>query len=622
MKHIDETPSPASDHISGVLVDSHGSTGRVALDTRRRKTRNAQSRWARILQWTHSRDLDEGVSLVIIGALIGAVAGLGVVGFYLLIDASYAALTAWPQHHIPWLGQAILRTALTSIGVWLAWFITRRARAGEGQNVPDVQLAVARHGGIIRARPVVARTVASAITLGSGGSVGSEGPVAVLGATVGSLLGRGLRFQPRHIKIFVGCGAAAGIAGAFNAPFAGAFFALEEILGSFSVGAFSPVVIASVVGALTVRSFLGTHPAFHMPELPDVHPIANALLYPILGVASGLVSALYSRLDVLAPKVMRRTPGPDWVRPLVGGALVGCIVVASRGLLAGNGHLAIPRDIFGVLPWYVLIALSFAKILATVITLGSGGSGGVFTPTLFIGASLGGGVGALMRDVLPGHLVHPESWALVGMAGLVSGATRAPLTAIFMVYELTNDSAYVVPLMVVSVVAFITAKRFAPHGLYDGWLAARGQHLAHGVDQSIMDHLRVRDAADSTAARAHPAMSLPELSRLMSDARASTLAVVDEDGVFLGLIGQHQLHEALAQPFDARQLIIAEDLLERLPEIEPSQSLREALATMSTNGCDALPVIGLDANGRHHFVGLITRAAAFAAYDRALEHSV
>ena len=583
----------------------------------------AVSRWsARALDWIHTRDLDEGISLVIIGAIIGVAAGLGVVGFYLLIDGSYAVLTAWPQRHIPWIGQAILRVAFTSIGVWLAWFITKRARAGEGQNVPDVQLAVARRGGVIHGRPVVARTVASAVTLGSGGSVGSEGPVAVLGAFVGSLLGRRLRFQPRHVKIFVGCGAAAGIAGAFNAPFAGAFFALEEILLSFSIGAFSPVVIASVVGALTVQAFLGTHPAFHMPELADVHPIENALLYPILGVACGLASALYSTLDAAAPKIMRRTPGPEWVRPLVGGAIVGCIVVASRGYLAGNGHLAIRRDIFGLLPWYVLIALSLAKILATVITLGSGGSGGVFTPALFIGASLGGGVGALGAELIPGHVVHPASWALVGMAGLVSGATRAPLTAMFMVYELTNDSAYVVPLMIVSVVAFITAKRFARYGLYDGWLAARGQHVAHGVDESIMEGIHLRDVTDTTLPRIGPEMGLAEVARLMSECRASTLPVVDETDSLLGLIGQHQLHEALAQSFDARQLIIAEDIVERLPSLQPSQSLRDALASMGAAGRDALPVIEIDVEGREHFVGLITRAAAFAAYDRALEHSV
>lgn len=570
----------------------------------------------------HARDYDEGGALLAIGAIIGVVAGLGVVAFYLLIDGSYAVLSAWPERHVPFSAQAAIRIVCTSVGVWLAWFITRRARATEGQNIPDVQLAIATKGGVIRARPVLARTIASAVTLGSGGSVGSEGPVAVLGSTVGSVLGQGLRFQPKYIKIFVGCGAAAGIAGAFNAPFAGAFFALEEILGSFSVGAFSPVVIASVVGALTVRSFLGTHPAFHMPELPDIHPIATALLYPILGVACGLMSALYSRLDTIAPRVMRRTPGPDWVRPLVGGAIAGAIVVSSRGLLAGNGHLAIPREVFGVLPWYLLGALAIAKIVATVVTLGSGGSGGVFTPALFIGASTGGAIGSLTAQLMPNQVVHPASWALVGMAGLVSGATRAPLTAIFMVYELTNDSGYVVPLMIVSVVAFVTAKRFAPHGLYDGWLAARGQHVAHGIDQSIMEHIRVIDAVEQTPARVGPSASLDELVRVIAEARATTVPVVDADGSLLGLVGHHQLHDALAQPVEVRQVIIAEDLIEPLDVLRPGQSLRDALTSMSAMKRDALAVVSIDANGRELFVGLITRSAAFDAYDRALEHAV
>jgi CIC family chloride channel protein len=578
--------------------------------------------WQRLIARVTDRDLDEGAPLIIAGALIGLASGVGVILFYLLIDGSYTVLSAWPERHIPWVGQAILRVVCTALGVWLAWFIVRRARTGEGQNVPTVQMAVARHGGVISTRPVMARTLASAVTLGSGGSVGSEGPVAVLGSTIGSRLGRALQLPPRHVKILVGCGAAAGIAGAFNAPFAGAFFALEEILGSFSVGAFSPVVISSVVGALTVRSALGTHPALHMPETGDAHPLANAMLYPVLGIACGLASALYSRLDRLAPRVMGRLPGPPWTRPLVGGALTGTIVVASGGLLAGNGHLAIPGAVFGVLPWYLLIALGVAKILATVITLGSGGSGGVFTPALFIGASIGGGVGAFMANVLPGHVVHPAAWALVGMAGLVSGATRAPLTAIFMVYELTNDSSFVVPLMIVSVVAFVTAKRFAPYGLYDGWLAARGQHISHGVDQSVMEQLLVRDALDATAARATPAATLAELTRLMGDSRIGTIVVVEQDGALVGMIAHQRLHDALAQPVDARALMIAEDLAEPVPPVALGQPLRSALARMNAEGRDALPVVDDHASEPPRFVGVVSRSASFAAYDRALEHAV
>ena len=578
--------------------------------------------WERIVEWVHDRDLDEGAPLMIVGAVIGAVAGLGIVGFYSMIDVAYAVLTAFPQRQVPWLGQAILQVVLTSFGLWLAWFIVRRAGVAEGQNVPDVQRAVAKRGGVIAGRPVAARTLASAVTLGAGGSVGSEGPVAVLGAAVGSSLGRRLGFQSRHLKILVGCGAAAGIAGAFNAPFAGAFFALEEILGSFSVGAFSPVVISSVVGALTVRSFLGSHPAFLVPTFVDVHPVENALLYPLLGVACGLASALYARLDALAPRVMRRVPGPDWVRPLAGGAIVGVIVVSSGGFLSGNGHLAIPQQVFGELAWYLLIGLALAKIVATVVTLGSGGSGGVFTPAMFIGASLGGGLGALVSKAFSNHLVHPGAGALVGMAGLVSGATRAPLTAIFIVYELTNDSAYVVPLMIVSVVSYVTARRFAAHGLYDGWLAARGEHLAHGVDQAVMEQLLVRDVVAADVPRAAPQMPLDDLARLMRDARLGTVAVVDDDGSLVGSIGHHVLHDALLQPIATRQLVIAEDLVETLEAVRPTQSLRAALAVMNARGRDAVPVVEPAAGGVDRFVGIVSRAAAFAAYERALDHAV
>src|SRR6185312_9530982 len=198
----------------------------------------------RLLDWLERRDWDEGATLMVFGTFIGLAGGLAVVGFYKLIDLAHLLFIQLPESHLPLVGQTFYRPLLTGAGVWAAWAVVRRAAIPEGQNVPDVQLAVAKRDGVVRFWPVVVR------------------PVAVLGAGLGSSLGRRLRFQPRHLKILVGCGAAAGIAGAFNAPFAGALFALEEVLGSFSVGAFSPVVIASVVGALTVRPFLGSQPIF------------------------------------------------------------------------------------------------------------------------------------------------------------------------------------------------------------------------------------------------------------------------------------------------------------------------------------------------------------------------
>lgn len=593
----------------------------VAPGRPRRVLTRAATLWHRLLSTLERLDWDEGGVLMLFGALIGVAAGLGVVLFYRLIDLCFYIFIAWPRSHLGWLGAPLYLPVLTAAGLWASWALVRRTRTPEGQNVPDVQLAVAKRGGRIQGRPVAVRTVASAITLGSGGSAGSEGPVAVLGAALGSAIGRHLRFQPRQIKVLVGCGGAAGIAAAFNAPFAGAFFALEEVLGSFSVGAFSPVVIASVVGALTVRPFLGIHPAFRIPPAGDAHPIASALLYPVLGVACGLVSALYSRMYQAAPSLAERLPGPPWVRPVLGGALVGAIVVGSGGLLTGNGHLAIPASVFGGLAWYALLALAFAKILATVLTLGSGGSGGVFTPTLFVGAALGGGLGVLGEKLVPGHIIHPHAWALVGMAGLVAGATRAPLTAIFMVFEITDDYSYVVPLMLVAVIAYAIAKRFAPHGLYDGWLASRGEQLSHGADRALMERIRVRDALDRDGARVPPGARLGELIDVAGRTRRGVVSVVEENGELVGLVTDHALREAILARGDLAPLLVAADLAEPQEPLHPRQSLRAALAAMNARSVDTLPVVEERPEGPV-FVGLLSRADVLLAYEREFAHEV
>ena len=571
------------------------------------------------LTWLERRDWDEGATLMMFGALIGLAGGLSVVAFYRLIDLAHFALIRWPAARLPVPGQAVYLPLLTAIGVWSAWFVVYRTRIPDGQNVPDVQLAVAKRDGEIRVRPVAVRTVASALTLGSGASAGSEGPVAVLGATLGSLVGRKLRFQPRHLKILVGCGAAAGIAGAFNAPFAGAFFALEEVLGSFSIGAFSPVVIASVVGALTVRPFLGSQPIFESRVPVSARP-AEILLFPILGIACGLVSALYARLYLGAIALGKRVRGPRWLWPILAGAATGLIVAASRGLLAGNGHLAIPEPIFGNLAWYVLLAIAAAKILATVITLGFGGSGGVFTPTLFIGAALGAGLGVLGRDLFP-TLIHARAWAFVGMAGLVAGATRAPLTAIFMVFEMTDDYTYVLPLMIVAVIAFATARRFAAHGLYDGWLAMRGEHIGHGVDRAVMDRTHVADALDRDVRPVPPDASIDDLVAAAATTRHGVLPVVADDGTLVGVVTHHALRSALVARNELDSLIVAADLAEPTDALAPRDSLRRALAAMNARGLDALPVIQPE-DGVDAFVGLLSRHDVLVAYEQTIARAV
>jgi CIC family chloride channel protein len=380
------------------------------------------------------------------------------------------------------------------------------------------------------------------------------------------------------------------------------------------------VVIASVVGALTVRPFLGGHPIFESRMPASARPL-EMLMYPILGVACGLVSALYSRAYLGANAVSARMPGPRWIWPLAAGAATGLIVIASRGLLAGNGHLAIPESVFGGLAWYALLAVAGAKILATVITLGFGGSGGVFTPTLFIGAALGGGLGVLGAEIIPGNLIHPHGWAFVGMAGMVAGATRAPLTAIFMVFEMTDDYTYVVPLMIVAVIAYTTARRFAPYGLYDGWLAARGEHLAHGADQSVMDHTHVADAVDASVQTVPSSATIDDLVAAAAATRHGVLAIVDSDGTLVGLVGHHTLREAILSRSDLNAVIVAADLAESAEPLGPRDSLRRALTVMNARGLDALPVVETTSGGTR-FVGLLSRHDVLVQYERRLARAV
>jgi chloride channel protein, CIC family len=579
--------------------------------------RHAGGAWGRFADWFNAFHFNENTILLGFAVAIGLAGGLGVVVFYRLIDLAFWVLYLTPAVFLTQSGILAYRPLLTGMGMIFAYLIMRGpGRGHEGLNVPDVQRAVAREGGRLPLRPTLARTAASAVTLGSGGAAGSEGPVAVLGAALASFLGRAFRFDPARTKIMVAAGAAAGISAAFNAPLAGAFFALEEILGSLAVGAFPPVVVASVVAAVVSHSFLGDTPAFPIPEEYG-YALQRELMifYPFLGVIAGLVGVLFVRVFFATETLVRKLQGPRWTAAFLGGLLVGVLVLLSKGMLVGHGHLAVHLDVFGGMSWTSLALLALGSILATSITLNFGGSGGVFTPSLYVGAATGGAFGVALTGLFPGLGLRPEAYALVGMGAVVAASTSAPITGMLLVFEMTNDYEIVLPLMLTTVIANLVARRLEPDSLYSGWLRRRGERLQHGADRDVLAGLRVSDAFDPAPQVAGETTPLGQLLEHLGSGAFTDLPVVDGQRRLIGIIPIADLGRLAGEPREKTSTLVASEVTIPAETVAPGDSLLEAIRRMGVRGAPSIPVVD---RATGHLLGLVSRAHVLALYERAV----
>ena len=479
-----------------------------------------------------------------------------------------------------------------------------------------MQLAVVRRGGDIPTRPALARTAASAITIGAGGSAGSEGPVVVFGSAIGSLCGRTFGFSPERMRVLVGAGAGAAISAAFNAPIAGAFFALEEILGSLAVSAFPPVVVASVIAAVISRAAFGNHPAFPIPVEYSYGLTREVFLFfPLLGVVTGATAALFVRVFFGAETLMRRVALPRWAIPWIGGFLVGLLVVASNGLLVGYGHLAVHLEVFGRMSWYTLALLALGSIVATSITLNAGGSGGLFTPSLYVGAATGGAFGVALAHLMPNAPIRPEAYAIVGMGALVAASTHAPITGILLVFEMTNDYALVLPLMLATVISYLVAHRLEPDSLYSGWLRRRGERIEQGTDETALSALRVRDAFDERARVLHEREEVGQLLDRLGHDDQLVFPVVDANGGLCGVIDLADLGRVAKDYGNLASIVLAIDLAHPAETVTPNETLLDATRRMGVRGVSALPVVD---SGSSQVLGLLSRHHVLAAYERSI----
>lgn len=567
---------------------------------------------------THLRTLmaHERVFSLFVAFAIGILAGFGAVGFrYLIIgfQAFFGGVSRWADRlsDLSWVG-VVAAPALG--GLIIGPFIFRFAREARGHGVPEVMAAIIEKGGFIRPRVVLVKAFASAICIGSGGSVGREGPIIQIGSSIGSWLGYLLRFPPRLMRTFVACGAAAGIAATFNAPIAGTLFAVEVILGDFGFIQLAPIVTSSVIATVISRGAVGDFASFGVPEYALVNPV-ELIYYVGLGLVCGVAAVLFIRtLDFMEGIFEERLPLHEAIRPALGGALIGVIGLAYPQIF-GVGYDTIDATLHGLLPFQLLLALSLAKLVATTVTLASGGSGGVFAPSLFMGSMLGGVVGKVANLLTPGFTASSGAYSLVGMAAMVGAATHAPITAIVIIFELTNDYKIILPLMISTIIAVLTANALHRDSIYTHKLRRKGIELHQGMETNLLKKVRVQDMMRSEFEKAPQDLPFNFLVDLLLQTDRSQIPVVDEEGKLVGGVARDVAQRYLQDRSLLADIVIARDVANlECPVVLPGDTLDQVAHTFREYNCREIYV--LDDPDRRHLIGMVRKGDLMDAYQR------
>jgi CIC family chloride channel protein len=577
--------------------------------------------WRRNLsRWLDQHAVPESGTIMFTALVVGIGSGLGAVVFRRLIEG--VRVLAYDGLGGLWKGIAPFHLLIIPAlgGLIVGPLIYRFAREAKGHGVPEVMEAVALRGGRIRPRVAVVKSLASAICIGTGGSVGREGPIAQIGSALGSTVGQVLKLSDERVRNLVACGAASGIAATFNAPIAGSIFALEVILGQFHSIYFGAVVISAVTADVIARILEGNLRAFAVPEYALVSPW-ELVLYTLLGVLAAVGAVAFTRLLYMSEDLWEKIRFPEYLKPVLGGLLLGAAGLLTFKIdgyprIFGVGYDSIGQALFNELPLQMTFALLFLKLLATIITLGSGGSGGIFAPALFMGAMLGATFGRVANQLLPNITAPPGAYALVGMSAFFSGAAHAPITSILILFEMTGDYRIILPLMLATVMSTLISRVISPESIYTLKLSRRGVHLRQGQDIDVMQGVTVGEAMTTDVDVVPLGMSLEDLTNEFTRTHHHGFPVVNNADELVGVVGIQDLERALATgPIEGKtvaDIATTEDLLVAYPH-EP---MWMALRRMGTRDVGRLPVV--EQEGSHRLVGTVRRSDIIHAYNNAI----
>jgi CIC family chloride channel protein len=559
---------------------------------------SSSQQWASFL-----RSREEQVFLVLT-VLIGALVGMAVVAFILVTERFGARL-------YPGGGAAAWRRLLMPVAgsLGMGYLLYRFFPDARGSGVPQTKAALYARGGRITLRTVIGKFFCTSATLASGIPLGREGPAVQVGAGIASVLGRKLGLRPDKVKALIPVGAAAAIAAAFNTPLAAVLFALEEVVGDLHAPVLGSVVLASAISWAMLRLLLGNDPLFQVPQYQLMHP-GELGIYVVLGVAGGFVSVAFTKLLTwMRARFLSFPKKTVWFQPVAGGLTVGVMGWFVPQIL-GVGYKHVGEVLNGRFALKLMILLLVLKLFAVAISYASGNAGGIFGPSLFMGAMLGGIVGTVAQHFLPGYVASPGAYALVGMGTAFAGVIRAPMTSVVMIFEITRDYAVIVPLMISSLVSFFISSRFQKQPIYEVLAHQDGIHLPTGETRQQEGERRVVRAMRDATEILNAELTVQEALEKVKSSEFHAWPVSDERGV-IGLISLKILRRANSEGSADKRLREFMDATE-FPHVHADHSLNLALDRMGAGQLDLLPVV--NRANIHQLEGVVTLQDVLALY--------
>jgi len=567
------------------------------------------------LTWKFSPNREHLIALLVIAVLIGMITGALAVAFrYLLLLVTDLF---WPDPHAllsigdTYPAYLIVLTPVIG-GLIVGPGISRFSPETRGAGVPEVIEAVVNREGTIHYRTAFFKALFTSLSIGCGASVGREGPVVHIGSAIGSAIAQLIRLPAEWKRVFLACGAAAGIAATFNAPMAGMLFAAEIILVDFQVSYLSHIAISAVTATVISHHFLGSLPTFQIPSY-ELVSYAELPLYAGLGFAAGLLSILFIRSVSATEDLFNKISIPPAIRPALAGALIGSMAVFWPHIL-GVGYESINLALTTQLSVGLMLLILALKLLATAASIGAGFSGGIFAPSLVLGSLLGGAFGTLVGALFPDHVATSAAYSLIGMGAVVAGTTMAPITAIFTIFELTYNFDIILPLMTCCITSLVTVQKYYGYSIYETKLLRRGVRMIRGHDVNLLRSMQVGDFMDPHFETIRHDMRLGEVIQKAEDSPYPHFPVLNNNDRLVGILSMSDLKGFLAEVGALSELIVASEIMtHRVTIVRPTDNFETAFEIFEGKQISTLPVV------REHdqkLLGILKKSDLLLTYNQ------